>query len=388
MTAPTSTHFLVAARDLASLVRAGAARAEERGQIDDEVARALSDAGLFRMAVPSEIGGGEADPESVIESIDAISQADGSAGWVMMIGATTGFTAFQLPRRGAEEVFGSPDGLTVGAVAPRGRATRTDGGFRVTGTWPFGSGSAHATWIAGGAIVFSADGPEMLSENVPHVRNMFFPAHETIAKDTWHVSGLKGTGSNDFEVTDAIVPEHRSCQMGSTGDWADGRLYRFPLFGLFALGVAAVATGIGRAAIDELTELAKAKTPTGSRRLLAERAAAQEGGARAEALVRSGRSFMLDAIRAVWAKVKEGEKPTLQDRALLRLAATTGAMNAAAAVDICYNLGGATSIYSENALQRHFRDVHVVTQHIMVGQPTIEVAGRVFFGIPTDSSAL
>jgi len=340
------------------------------------------------MAVPSEIGGGEADPETVIESIDAVSQAHGSTGWVMMIGATTGFTAFQLPRRGAEEVFGARDGLVVGAVAPRGRATRSDGGFHVTGTWPFGSGSAHATWIAGGAIVFGAHGPEMLSESIPHIRNMFFPAHEVVVKDTWHVSGLKGTGSNDFEVRDSFVPEHRSSQMGSAGDWAEGRLYRFPLFGLFALGVAAVATGIGRAAIDELTELAKAKTPTGSRRLLAERATAQEGVARAEALLRSGRAFMLDATRSVWAKVKSGERAAVEDRALLRLAATTGAMNAAAAVDICYNLGGATSIYSESPLQRHFRDVHVVTQHIMVGQPTIEVAGRVFLGIPTDSSAL
>ena len=153
-------------------------------------------------------------------------------------------------------------------------------------------------------------------------------------------------------------------------------------------GGGAGGAGRGRAAIDELARLAAAKTPTGSRRLLAERAAAQSGIAEAEALLRSGRGFLLGTIRETWDAVQTGERITTAQKALLRLAATTAALNAAKAVDICYNLGGASSIYESNPLQRHFRDIHTVTQHVMVGQPTLEVAGRIMLGLPTDTSTL
>lgn len=380
--------FADRARDICTIAASYAAAGEYSGQIAPEVVAALSQAGLLRMMVPAAIGGGEANPLDMIEAIDTLAQADGAAGWILMIGATTGAGAVQLPRRGAQEVFGDPSGLVVGAVVPKGRATRVEGGFRVAGTWPFGSGTGHASWITGGAIVHGHDGPEMLAENVPHIRMMFFPRSEVTIKDTWHVSGLRGTGSNDFEVSEVFVPENHSYAMGARGDWAEGLTYRFPLFGLLAVGVAAVSTGIARAALNELTRLAGAKTPSGSRRLLAERAAAQSGLAEAEALLRSGRGFMFDTVRDVWERVQAGERIGTEDKAMIRLSATTATLNSARAVDICYNLGGASSIYSDNLMQRHFRDIHTATQHVMVGQPTLEVAGRILLGLPTDTSML
>lgn len=380
--------FVERADALAVAVREGAAAAEATGQVSIEVVRALSEAGLFRMMVPASIGGGEADVVSMIETIDTVSQADGATGWTVMIGATTGVSCTQLPLAGAKEIFGHPDGLAVGVVVARGRATRVDGGYRVSGTWPFASGSAHADWIAGGSLVYGPDGPEMVAENVPHARMMVFPRSAVEIKDTWHVSGLRGTGSNDFEVNDFFVPDRHSYAMGARGDWADGLVYRFPFFGLLAVGVASVATGIARAAIEELTRLAGVKTPSGSRRALGERAAAQSGRAEAEALLRSGKGFMLGSVTDVWERIRAGERIGTEDKAMIRLAATTAALNAARAVDICYNLGGATSIYEQNPLQRHFRDIHTVTQHVMVGQPTLEVAGRILLGLPTDTSML
>jgi alkylation response protein AidB-like acyl-CoA dehydrogenase len=185
-----------------------------------------------------------------------------------------------------------------------------------------------------------------------------------------------------------FVPERHASTVGDRSQWAGGALYRFPLFGLLALGVAAVALGIGRAAITELTALATAKTPTGSRRVLAERGAAQSGIAEAEALLRSSRAFLLETVDAAWRKADAGEKVLVDDRAMLRLAATHTTLSCARAVDICYNLGGASSIYSKSVLQRCFRDIHTVTQHVMVNQPTLEVAGRIFLGQPTDTSML
>jgi len=380
--------FVQKAQGLQALARRHAAHGERTGEVHDEFVAAAASAGLFRMMVAREIGGGEAHPFAMIDAIDTVSRADGAAGWLVMIGATTGLSATQLPLESARTIFGHPNGLTVGVVAPRGRATRVDGGYRVSGVWPFGSGSGHADWITGGAMVFGADGPEMLAENVPHVRMMFFPRADVRIKPTWDVSGLRGTGSNDFEVQDVFVAEEFSYAMGSHQDWAGGSLYRFPFFGLLALGVSAVATGLARGAIEELTSLATTKTPSGSRRLLSERAAVQSGLAEAEALVRSGRALVRETVQEEWTKLERGTRPDLGGRAMIRLAATTAALNAARAVDICYNLGGATSIYAESPLQRHFRDVHTVTQHVMVGQPTLEVAGRVLLGLPTDPSML
>jgi alkylation response protein AidB-like acyl-CoA dehydrogenase len=268
---------------------------------------------------------------------------------------------------------------------PRGRATRVDGGYRVSGRWAFGSGSGHASWLLGGSLVTAAAG-DTIGEGRPEARMMFFPREDVVIEDTWYVNGLRGTGSNDFEVRDVFVPDRRSCPIGVGERWASGPTYAFPIYGLLALGVASVGLGIAQGAIDALKSLAIAKTPTGSKRLLAERAAAQSGIAEAEALVRSSRAFIHETVRDAWDRVTDGARLTLDDRALLRLAATTAALSSARAVDLCYNLGGATAIYETNPLQRQFRDVHTLTQHVMVGQPTLEVAGRIFLQIPTDTA--
>jgi alkylation response protein AidB-like acyl-CoA dehydrogenase len=269
---------------------------------------------------------------------------------------------------------------------PPARAARVEGGYRVTGRWAFGSGSPHASWMLGGAFVQGPDGMEMLAENIPHLRMMFFRKDDITIHPTWHVSGLRGTGSNDFEVNDLFVPDAHATSRAPGAQWAHGPIFQVPMFGLLAIGVASVALGIGRAAIEELRQFAGAKTPMGSRRPLSERGAAQSGIAEAEALVRSGRALMFEVLSDTWQRLEAGEKLSLEDRMQFRLAATTAALNCARAVDICYNLGGATSIYEKSPLQRQFRDIHTLTQHVMVGQPTLEVAGRIMLGVPTDTS--
>jgi alkylation response protein AidB-like acyl-CoA dehydrogenase len=386
LSTPATVDLVARAQSLQDLAREHADYGEQARQLHPAVVEALGAAGLFSMLVPRELGGLEVDVLTMVRAIEAVARGDGAAGWCVMIAATTGVTAAQLPRAGAEEMFSDPNAATGGVLMPKGRATRVDGGWRVSGQWAFGSGSGHARWLLGGSMVFGPDGPELLDGKVPHARMMFFPRDDVVIHDTWHVSGLRGTGSNDFEVRDVFVPERRSCPIGGGEFWTHGPTYAFPIYGLLALGVASAGLGIAQGAIDAIRELATAKTPTGSRRLLSERAAAQSGIAEAEALVRSGRAFMHETVRDAWDRVVGGDRLTLDDRALLRLAATTAALNSAKAVDLCYNLGGASSIYESNTLQRQFRDVHTMTQHVMVGQPTLEVAGRIFLGMPTDTS--
>ncbi|WP_322796121.1 acyl-CoA dehydrogenase family protein [Tepidiforma sp.] len=378
-----------AAVAISKLAREHADATEAGRRLAAPVVDALRQAGLFRMLVPREIGGGEATVAELVAAIEAVARGDGSAGWCLMIAATTGITAALLPKEGAVEIHGNPDSITGGMLMPKGHATRVDGGYRVTGRWAYGSGSPHCTWLLGGSPVVGNDGrPELLDGNVPHLRMFFFPAGDYRIHDTWHVSGLRGTGSHDYEVVDAFVPEYRTVPIGAARPWAEGPLYRFPLYGLLALGVAAVGLGIARDAIDELLVLARGKTPTGSRRPLAERAAAQSGIAEAEALLGSARAFLFETVGHAWERAAAGDPLTIEDRARLRLAATNAALQCARAVDICYNLGGGTSIYETSRLQRHFRDIHTLTQHVMVGQPTYEVVGRIMLGLPTDTFML
>jgi indole-3-acetate monooxygenase len=381
-----SSKLMARAEAVAALAKEYGAEAERSGQLAPVVVDALRDAGIFSMVVPAQIGGGQADLATMLGVIETISKGDGAAGWCAMIAATTATAAATLPREGAEEIFGDPRLASGGVVNPPGHARRVEGGYVVTGKWGFGSGSSHSSWMLGGCIVHGAEGPEMVAENIPNFRLMFFPRDEITVLDTWHVSGLRGTGSNDWEVRDLFVPERRSAALRGHSPWVTGTLYQFPMFGLLAVAVAAVALGIGRAAIEELREVAITKTPGGSRRTLAERAAAQSGIAEAEALVRSSRAFLMETIQDIWARLEGGARLSIDDRTLMRLSATTATMNCARAVDICYNLGGATSIYEKSVLQRQFRDIHTLTQHVMVGQPTLEVAGRIFLGQATDTT--
>ncbi len=337
------------------------------------------------MAVPRALGGGEVAATELLAAIEEVARADGSTGWVVMIGATSGLVSAYLPDAAARELYGDPLTVTGGVFAPRGRATAVDGGWRVTGRWPFASGCEHCAWLMGGCAVTDGDGPRLLANGAADPVMMLVPAADARIIDTWTVAGLCGTGSHDFQVEDVFVPADRAVSLVSDRPRHAGSLYRMPAFGLLAVSVAAVALGIARRAIDELVGLARTKTPTGSRRPLADRGTVQADVARAEATVRAARAFLHEAVSDAERGTDELRTP---QRTALRLAATHAATSAAAAVDLMYNAGGATAIYSSSALQRCFRDVHTATQHVMVSPATGELTGRLLLGLPADTTML
>ncbi|TML86347.1 MAG: flavin-dependent monooxygenase [Actinobacteria bacterium] len=379
------------ARKLASTIEPRRAEIERGRRLPPDLVAQLAGAGLFNLCVPRAYGGGEIEPADLVETIEAVARADGSTGWCVMIGATSGMVAAYLPDDEARAIYRSSDVVTGGVFAPRGTATPVEGGFRMNGRWAFASGSQHCAWLMGGCLVGGADGArggDGAPDGAPDARLLLLPTGEVEILDTWTVAGLCGTGSHDMVVTDAFVPAGRAVSLVTEPPRQRGALYAFPLFGLLALGIAAVALGLGRAAVDELTDLAGVKVPTGSRRRLAQRSAVQADVARAEARLRSGRAFLLDAVGAAWASACAGDDISLEQRALLRTAATHATREAAATVDLAYEAGGGSSIYASSPLQRHFRDVHVVTQHVMVAPATYELTGRVLLGIPTDTTML
>ncbi len=356
--------------------------AETARRMPADVSQTFADPGVFQMLVPKSLGGIQAHPQDFFDTLCAIAQANGSIGWVSMIGSTTGMLSASLPEPWAQEIYGNHSGvITTGVTAPLGKAQREGDNLRVSGRWPWGSGSQVSDYICGGCFVYDADGElEQNAQDAPQPLLVFFKASEVQIHDTWYAGGLQGTGSNDIEVEDLLVPAGRWVTLGKRAK-IDAPLYQFPTFGLLALGVSAVALGIARCAIAEFTQLAKGKTPTGSTRALANRATAQSALARAQAAVDSAHALTRDHIAHAFDAAVRGERLSLEHKAKLRLAATNNAWSAIAAVDALYNNAGGSSVYSDNAIQRCFRDVHVVTQHIMVAQPTLETIGKVMFGI-------
>lgn len=386
------TDVLAAADALAPDVAARAGEIEQNRFLPQDIAKQFAAAGFYRLCVPQAYGGLEAPPATLIRVIERLARADGSAAWCAFIGATSGAVAAFLPPDAAREVFGDPMTITAGVFAPRGKAKREsrDGvdGYVVDGRWQWGSGSRNAHWIMGGSLICDADGkPETDEAGRPFNRMMIARASEVSLLDTWDVSGLCGTGSTDFEFRDMFVPHARSVDL--VRDTALVRpLYAFPTFGLLALGIAGVSLGLARAAIDDLLGLAGGKTPQGSQKPLALRATAQTDVAEAEAVLRSARAFLFEAVEEAWEAASATGEITVDHRRDVRLACTHAARSGARAVDLMYTLAGGTSVYRTSPLQRIFRDAHVATQHMMVAAPTLELAGRLFLDVPTDTALL
>ncbi len=377
-----------AARALAPRIRALADETERGRRLPAELVEAFHAAGFFHMCVPRLLGGGEVAPATMLGVLEELGRADGAAGWCAMIAATSGVLAAYLAPETAKEIYGGARGASGGAFAPYGKAVAADGGYRVNGRWPFASGCEHCTWLMGGCVVEEQGKPKLLPNGVPNIRLMLFPAAAARIIDTWDVSGLRGTGSHDISVENLLVPAAHSASLITDQPTAAGALYVFPVFGLLALGIAAVALGIGRRAIDELTALAAKKTPALTRRRLAERGAIQVEVAAAEATLAAARAYLFGTVEEMWTAAQARGEMTLAQRAALRLTASHAVSASVSAADRMYTAGGGSAIYSASPLQRCFRDLHVATQHTMVNPATFELVGRVLLGVEADTAML
>ena len=383
---PGEHPVLASIRELAPRVAARSEEIETARRLPADLAHELAQAGLFRMIVPEAYGGFEMHPALVIEALERLARADGSTGWCVMIGAATAMCSGWLPEAQARAIYGVPDVITGGVAAPMGRAELVEGGYRVTGRWPWASGSQNCCWLLGGAVV-TKDGVPQMRGPVPQVRLFFFPSADVTLHDTWHVSGLCGTGSGDMEVRDVFVPAERSLSILERPR-VEGPLYAFPAFGLLAVGIPAVALGIARRAIDELTALAnQKKLMAQGGQLLAKRPAVQEAVAEAEATLRAGRAFLLETVNTTFEAGSRGEV-SVKHRAELRLAYTHATRSAARVVDRMYEAAGGTAVYRASPLQRCLRDIHVATQHAMVAPPTLELIGGVLLGLDVNTVML
>jgi indole-3-acetate monooxygenase len=388
-TSATATESpLAAAERVAPHAAELAEQIERERSLPAQLRAELVEAGLFALCLPRALGGFEAQPADMIRAIAELARADGATAWCAAIASTSSLLGAYLPEEDARLIYREGQGVSGGVFAPRGRAERLDGGYRVSGRWSFVSGVGHCDWVMGGCIVFNGENPELLENGGPNVRLMLMPIDSVEVIDTWSVSGLRGTGSHDMTVDEEFVPAARGVSLFTDRPREEGALYSFPLFGLLAVGIASVALGIARGAIDDLITLAGAKTPAASLKTLAKRPALQADVARAEASLRAARALMIGEAEGAWAAVETGEPISDGHRMGLRLAATQASGAAAEVVTAMYHAGGGSSIYDSSPLQRRLRDVHVATQHMMVAPMTWELTGRLLLGLPTDTAQL
>lgn len=375
---------------MAELGRTADARSREmeaHGNLPPDLAEALVDARMFQAWVPHSYGGDQRHVLDVLDAVEEASYWEGSFGWCAMIGATTALLAAYLPPEWARKVYGDPRACTGGYAMPAGRARPVDGGLTVSGRWQWGSGIDHCTWIGGGCLLVDAEGRPAPRADGLAAPFVLFDRQDVELLDTWDVMGMRATGSTDYTVNEAFVPEGRWAEPQSGVPFVDAPLYRFPFLAALALGVSAVALGLARRAHAELVELAGAKRPAQSSRTLAERAVVQTEVAQAEASFRSARSFVREQVESAWDAAELGPLPPSHRRDL-RLAATHATLRAKEAVDLMYHAAGGSAVYRSAALERVFRDLHVATQHGMVAPRTLEPLGRMALGLPTDVASL
>jgi alkylation response protein AidB-like acyl-CoA dehydrogenase len=373
------TIILDRVREVLPVIRARRDEIERARRMPRDLIDRLRSTGVFGLTVPRDMGGEQARPTDTMRVIETAATADGSAGWCVMIGAGNNIAAGYMNERGAREVFHDPTAPTAGIAAPAGAAVPVDGGVRVSGRWPFASGITHCEWVWAGCMIMENGKPRMTSTG-PEIVHLCMPVRELEIHDTWHVSGLCGTGSTDFSAADVFVPEHRIFALLDPAGHRPEPLYQMPPLATFVFQLVSVSLGIARAALDELTELAQTKVPSLYNTVLADRPMAQIEIARAEAALGAARSFLFDTVGDMWETVSAGHAPTMRQLALGRIATIQVAETAATVTRTINTLGGGSSIYLSSSLQRHARDAEAITHHFTVAQHTWEEAGRVLLG--------
>ena len=373
-------------------ISARAEEAERNRQYPQDIVDRMAKAGLFRMCNPSVFGGAECSAIEFAQTIEILAQADAAAAWVLFIGVSSLVHLSGFEHNAAEIMLGNADTKAAGVFAPHGRAVAAveNGveGFRLTGRWQWGSGSQNCDWLTGGGFIVDADGQLVTSsDGEPDQRSFAMKREQVEFIDTWHVSGLAGTGSTDFSVKDLFVPANFTHDFFSPRTRPE-TIHAFPKFGFLAIGIAAVALGIARAATDELVSFAGAKTPDGSRRRLAQKSSTQRAVGEAEGQLRAARLFFYDTIEKAWNHAASNDETSVEIRRNLRLAMVHTVRTCAGVVTKMYELGGGTSVFLKSPLQRHFRDIHVVTQHVMVAPDVYDLTGRLFLGVETDIAML
>ena len=382
-------HLLHEVERLRPLIKDNAASAEANRQLSSVVYDAMYAAGLFTLLAPKAHGGLEGHPVEAMQVWEAVARIDAAAAWNLVMNQAVAAYAAWLPAAGAQEVFRDGPPTVAGALNPPAAASRTDGGWRITGQCPFGSGCHNAQWLAMPAIEMDGDHPKVDPATGQSVAafGVFLPRTSATILDTWHTMGMRGTGSTDYAVQDLFVPDHLTVPVAPLTHPAPG--FEGPLFRMWPwtaiLGEATVSVGVAAAAVDEAVQLCRSKTPAYNAMPLREQQLAQFQMGKAKARVEASRDTLYRAAEAAYEDVARSNTLLSKDAKIrLQLAACFAAEACAEAVRFVNDAVGTSSIRVGQPFERHFRDAHVLLQHSSKSSARYGSAGRLMFGLEND----
>jgi alkylation response protein AidB-like acyl-CoA dehydrogenase len=380
--------YLARARALVPLLEEAAPRIEAACAVPPDVLAALHDAGMFRLLLPRSLAGAELDLPSFVRVVEILAPGDASVAWCVAQGGGCATAAAYLPPEVAREIFGTPQSVMSWGPPAAGPALSkaVEGGYRLTGTWSFASGSPHCAWLgATQCQITEADGSLRKDPKTgqPARRVMLFPKASATMADMWEVMGLKGTGSDNYALDDLFIPDAYSFTIDSADDRREpGPLYRFMTLSLYGYAFAGAAVGIARAALDAFVRLASSKVPYRFSTTLRENATVQGQIGLAEARLRAARLFLMTPLDEIWESVvASGAPPTLEQRLTLRLATTHVIREAKDVVAMIYEYAGSSAIFEKGPFERRFRDIHAMTQHMQARFTNYETVGMALLGL-------
>jgi indole-3-acetate monooxygenase len=364
---------------------------EQEQRLPAPLVEQLRAAGFYRMIIPRSLGGLQADPLTYTRVVELLSEGCGSVGWNLANNSIGQLVTLGLPDEGVQEVHGqgAPSSIAGTAVQGGGHAAAVPGGYRVTGHWTFGSGCQEASWMLGSFEVLDDGKPRCGADGRPLYWRGVFPKSEAeIIPGSWDVAGLRGTGSFDWTVKDVFLPERRSMQHAGIpldNQWSrwPGVTYALPTQCWVGPHHSSVITGIARAGINALIELAIEKTPRGRTFRLGDNPQVQNDVGRADAILNAGRGYRSAMIREIWDTIADGRTTTLEQRVRCRLASTHAADCAREAMDLMYRHGGSTSFKRASRLAESWRDLQVVGQTVTIGPEWYPICGRGLMGMDT-----
>ncbi len=348
----------------------------------------LHAAGFYRMVIPRSLGGLEVDPLTYLRVVELLAEGAGSVGWNLANNSIAQLVTLGLPEEGVDELYGHGGDTVIAGTAVQGggQAVPVAGGYRVSGRWQFGSGCQQAAWMLGSFQILDDGQARRSPDGKPlYWRGVFPRAEAEIVPGSWDVAGLRGTGSFDWTVGDIFLPErrtmvHAGIPLDNQWERWPGVTYQLPTQCWVGPHHSAVITGIARAGIDALIDLAGGKTPRGRTGLLCDNPQVQDAVGRADAILNAGRAYRTAMITELWNTVASGHDTSLEQRARCRLASTYAAESARDAMDLVYRHGGSTSFKRESRLAECWRDLHVVGQTVTIAPEWYPIGGRVYLG--------
>jgi alkylation response protein AidB-like acyl-CoA dehydrogenase len=380
--------LVLKARELGLLIREHAPEAEQQRRLSKAVMDALNSSGITKMLLPRSLGGLETDPVTMLRVVEEVASFDSVAGWLLMVSNSGAHTAARFPVETVEELFRDPnDWLIATAFQPPVEAREVDGGYRLTGQRALASYAHAARWICLTGLVMDGSQPRM-AHGMPVLIVAIMPAKDVEVLDTWHGLGMRGTDSTDVSVRDLFVPRAFSCPLAPTfepNEHYRSAVYTLPMLAPIVLAtLPPVAIAIARNAIEEVKVLSAKRTPMASAVALRDRGAAQERLGRAEAMLRSARSFMYETMADTWARTQAGQAHTLAQRADILLAAAHAGQVSAEVTDMMFASGGSAAVFVRHPLERLFRDSQVIRQHGFVTASRYETVAQVMLGLEPD----